>query len=87
MGDLDHAATYLSIFKNADPKNADQAYLSAQYYIKKQNPQQAVASLKEAASMGYSDLSQLLGEAAFNSLHEGVGFKEVVVIVRKNAMK
>jgi len=86
-GDLEHAAIYLSIFKKADPKNADQPYLSALYYVKKQDVPHAIATLKDAASMGYSDVWQLLSEPAFSSLHEDAGFTEVVAMVQKNSAK
>ncbi len=85
--DLEHAITYLSIFKRADPENADQPYLTAKYFMKKRDTQHAIASLKEAGSKGYSDVSQLLSEPAFTSLHEDAGFKEGVVAVKRNAAK
>jgi Flp pilus assembly protein TadD len=82
--DLSHAATYLAIFKIADPKNPDCSYLAAEYYIKKGNAQQAVSSLNEAASLGYSDLAQLMTEPLFLPLHDDETFKKIATCVGVN---
>ena len=84
--DLQHADSYLKIFKLADPQNPDHAYLSAISNMKKSNAPLVLASLNEAAALGYSDVQQLLGEPAFNMLHEDAGFKAVVNKVRANGV-
>ena len=86
-GDLANATTYLDIFKMADPHNPDCGYLSATYFMKKGNTQQAIASLNEAASFGFSDVAQLTTDPAFSTLHEDAGFKNVVGRVRVNAAR
>ncbi len=86
-GDLANAATYLGIFKMADPHNPDCGYLSATYFMKKGKPQQAIASLNEAASLGFSDVAQLTTDSAFGSLHDDVGFKNIVNKIRANATR
>jgi dienelactone hydrolase len=73
-GDLTNAANYLQIFKIADPKNADCPYLTAIYYIAKGDTAQAMASLKEATTMGYNEIAALLSEPAFTSLHTEAAF-------------
>ncbi|HMG68511.1 MAG TPA: hypothetical protein VK588_12525, partial [Chitinophagaceae bacterium] len=83
-GDLTNAGTYISIFKMADPKNPDCSYLSAVYYMKKGDQQHSVASLNEAASLGYSEVSQLIYSPAFAPLHDDAGFKKVVSRVMEN---
>ena len=83
-GDLANAATYLKVFKMADPENPDCSYLSAVYYMKKGNPQQAIASLKEAASLGYSEVAQLITDPVFSGLQGDEGFKSVVNKAREN---
>ncbi len=83
-GDLNNAAKSLQVFKMADPKNPDCFYLSAIYYMKKGDQQQAISSLNEAASLGYSDVSLLIAEPAFNSLQNTVDFKKIVDKVVKN---
>ncbi len=82
--DLTHAETYLKIYKMADPQNPDCSYLTAVYYMKQGNAQQAISSLNEAALLGYSEVSQLINDPSFNSLHDDAAFKNVVIKVREN---
>ena len=83
-GDLTNALTYLEVFKMADPQNPDCSYLAAIYYIKSGNPQQAISSLKEAASLGYSEVTQITTDPAFSSLQNDEAFKNIVATVREN---
>jgi hypothetical protein len=84
--DLINAANYLKTYKMADPQNPDCSYLTAVYYMKKDNPQQAISSLNEAASLGYSEVSQLVTDPTFSTLHDDVGFKNVVDKVKANSI-
>ena len=84
IGDMSNAITYLKIFKMADPKNPDCSYLSAIYYMKNGNSKQAISALNEAASSGYSEVSQLIANPLFISLRDDAGFKNVVAKVRGN---
>lgn len=86
-GDLGNAINYLTIFKMADPQNPDCAYLTAIYYVKKGNPELAISSLDEAASLGFSDFSQLITDPAFSSLQNDTRFKSTADKVRENASK
>jgi hypothetical protein len=73
-GDMEHAESYLRIFKLADPQNPDCPYLQAMYHMKKENQEAAITSLLEAASLGYSDLSQLRSEQDLLPLHKNPEF-------------
>ena len=86
-GNLDNAATYLKVFKLADPQNPDCSYLTATLYMKKGNPQMAIASLDEAAKLGYSEVATLLADPAFSTLQNDPGFKDVISKVRANVNK
>ena len=83
-GDFVNAETYLKIFKLADPKNPDCSYLAAVYYMGKGNSAQALSSLNQAASSGYSEASKLITDPAFEGLHGDAGFKRIVSRVRDN---
>jgi hypothetical protein len=83
-GALSNAASYLKVFKMADPKNPDVAYISAICAIKGNNTKQAIASLTEAASLGYSEVATLLSEPAFSALHGDAEFIKVVGSIRRN---
>lgn len=83
-GGLESVESYLRIFKMADPQNPDCSYLAAVYYMKKGNPQQAIASLNDAADLSYTDVSQLITDPAFSSLQGDEAFKKVLEKVRTN---
>jgi len=83
-GDLTNAPNYLKVFKMADPQNPDCSYLSAVYFMKSGNRKQAIYSLNEAASLGFSDVLQLMTDAAFTDLRDDAGFKDVAAKVREN---
>ena len=77
-GDLENAMRCLIIFKMADPKNPDCSYLAAVLYMQKLNPQMALVSLKEAVSLGYNDVLQLLTNPLFNNLKSDADFAKIV---------
>ena len=87
IGDLTSAATYLKIFKMADPQNPDCSYLTAIYYMKKGSQQEAIASLSEAASLGYCDAAQLISDRVFASLQNNAAFNNVVAKIKGNISK
>jgi len=82
--DISNVPAYLNIFKAADPQNPDYAYLSAIYYMKQNNAQQAITSLHTAASLGYDDIAQLQTNPTFASLKNEPGFVDVLNKVTKN---
>jgi len=85
-GDLANADGYIRIFKLADPKNPDCSYLRAIYWTEKGDNSHALSSLQEAIQAGYSDITQLLTDPAFSSLHNDAGFKEIAGRVRRNML-
>ncbi len=85
-GDLSHTADYLKIFKLADPNNPDVDYLSAIYFMKTGFKVDALSKLSGAAEKGYSEVTTLLTEPAFVSLHEIPVFDKIVGIVMANAV-
>ena len=87
IGDMSNAINYLKIFKMADPQNSDCSYLAAVYYMKNGDPKQAISALGEAASLGYSEVSQLIGNPLFVSLQDDAGFKIAVAKVGENTSK
>ncbi len=83
-GDKTHAATYIKIFKIVDPKNPDCSYFTALLSIKNNDTKAAMAALKDAAALGYSDVDQLSAEPAFASLLNDADFLKIVTLVRDN---
>lgn len=84
---LTNAPTYLRLYKLVDPENPDCSYLTAVYNMKKGDSKQAISSLNEAASLGYSDVSKLTTDPVFNSLHGNTGFDGIVAIIKANNSK
>jgi len=85
--DLSHAQTYLNVFKMADPKNPDGSYLQATLYMKKNDPSHALASLSNATTLGYNDVSQLNTDPIFASLHSNPDFTSIINDAKKNLSK
>ena len=84
-GDLTNAPVYLKIFRMADPDNADCSFLSAMFYMRKGNKDEAIKSLQLAANQGYSEVPLLLTTPEFAPIQNDATFKDVVTKVRANA--
>lgn len=84
QGDAAAAETYLKLFKTVDPENPDCSYLAAVNYNKLGQRQQALSSLREAASLGYNEISTIQNEPAFSNLHGNAAFSDILAAVRKN---
>ena len=85
--DLKNAATYLNIFKMADPQNPDCDFLFSLLYIKSNNPKESIAALNRAATLGFSDMQQLTSNPLFANLQKDEEFQEVLQKVKKNIVK
>ena len=83
-GDLGHAETYLHIFKMVDPENPDCPYLTAVFYMKKGDQQHALEALTDAATLGYSEVSQVGSEPAFTPLRDEPGFMRTIEKIKSN---
>jgi hypothetical protein len=83
--DLANAATYLKIFKMADPENPDCSYLSADYFMKKGDTKQALIALGEATGKGYSEVATIVSDPVFISLHNDPVFIDILGKVKANS--
>ena len=83
-GDLASAGKCLDVFRKANPRNADGGYLAAVLHMQQGDRARAIASLNEAAVLGYDEVGKLLTDPAFSSIAEDEGFKKVVEKVRAN---
>jgi len=86
-GDLTNAGVYLKVFKLADPQNPDCYYLSAIYYMRENDRQQAIAALKDAAKLGYSDVALLLTNPVFDPIQADPAFKDIIIKAVQNVSK
>jgi hypothetical protein len=77
-GNLTNAATYLHIFKMADPKNPDCAYLLAVYYAEKGDKNATIAALTESVALGFNEVAKLKKDPAFSSIHDDPAFNALV---------
>ena len=71
---LDLADMMLHFYKIVDPSNPDVAYLSAIYYIKKNDLTACIYSLKECIKLGYTDIDKLKNEENFRGIKESEEF-------------
>jgi hypothetical protein len=71
---LDLADMMLHFYKIVDPSNPDVAYLSAIYYIKKNDPTACISSLKECIKLGYTNIDKLKNEENFRGIKESEEF-------------
>ena len=83
-GELDKAAAYLELFRQADPKNPDCPYLTAILYARRGDSRQTIAALNEAAGLGYSEVVTLMTEPAFEALHSTTEFQIAEQKIRRN---
>ena len=84
VGDMTNAIKYLNIFKLTDPENPDCSYLKAVYCAKNNNIEDALAALKEAAHLGYSDLKQVIDKQEFQYLRNNEDFKNILMKIKEN---
>jgi dienelactone hydrolase len=76
------AEKMLAIYKLADPKNSDQAFLEACLLAKQGKNQAAVQSLQRAVDLGLSDANKILTEPALQSLQSNDDFNKLVSKMR-----
>lgn len=76
----DDAATshFLDLYGLVDPTNPEHSYLFAGLYARENNPDKAIASLKDAVKLGFSDVKRLQNDSNFVSLKDKPAFKEIV---------
>jgi len=72
------AEKMLAIYKLADPKNSDQAFLEACMYAKQGKNDDAIQSLQRAASLGFNDASKITDEAALQPLMSDSRLQEML---------
>ena len=73
----------LAIYKIVDPLNSEHAYLSACLFAKKGNIPNTITSLKEAISLGFSDVSRLENDERFLALRKNSDFNNLLNGLRK----
>ncbi len=73
----------LAIYKIVDPLNSEHAYLSACLFAKKGNIPNTITSLKEAISLGFSDVSRLENDERFLALRKNSDFNNLLNELRK----
>ena len=59
---------FISIYKMVDPQNEEWAYMRAMYEMKQQQPDNALAAMKEAVKLGFTDKMRFMQEPAFQNV-------------------
>ncbi|MFI5135185.1 MAG: TPR end-of-group domain-containing protein, partial [Chitinophagales bacterium] len=72
------AEKMLTIYKLADPKNSDQAFLEACMYAKQGKNDDAIQSLQRAATLGLDDAAKITEEPSLQSLMSDARLQELL---------
>lgn len=83
-GDLNNSLKDIHIFRLADPKNSDGAYLEAVYNLSKGDKDAAFKSLNEAVKLGYNDVGQLKTDPALNAIRADALFAKILANAKAN---
>ncbi|MBS1587028.1 MAG: hypothetical protein JSS82_15960 [Bacteroidetes bacterium] len=83
--DLNNSSKAIHIFRLADPKNPDGAYLQAVYELSMGDKDDALKSLREAVRLGYNDVGQLKTDQALASIRTDASFAGIVAVAATNA--
>ena len=75
---LDVAGKLLEIYRLADPKNPEQAYLRAVLAAKTNQTDQILSCLNEAVELGFEGRQRILEQPEFQSFQSQAGFMELV---------
>lgn len=78
QGDMYSSRKFLSIYQLADPYNPDMFYLYAVYFAKNNEPSKAINYLSQATKFGFSDISLIQSEPAFNTIRDSLRFNEIL---------
>jgi tetratricopeptide (TPR) repeat protein len=74
----DRVIFFYTVAAEIDPEDASNYYGRAAAYAQKGDRKRAVADLRKAVEKGYKDLPALEKDAAFDSVRQDEGYKEVV---------
>lgn len=74
----DRVVFFYTVAAEIDPEDATNYYGRAAAYAQKGDRKRAVADLRKAVEKGYKDLPALEKDAAFDSVRQDEGYKEVV---------
>lgn len=68
---------FISIYKMVDPQNEEWAYMRAMYEMKQQQPDNALAAMKDAVKLGFTDKMRFMQEPAFQSVWSDKRFMDL----------
>lgn len=80
---LPQADNFLKIYALVEPQNPEHQYLRAQLFMKMNEPEKALTSLKSAMSLGFTDKTRLENDEIFSSLRNEQGYKEIEMQLEK----
>lgn len=68
---------FISIYKIVDPQNEEWAFMRAMYEMKQQQPDKALAAMKEAVKLGFTDRMRFMQEPAFQPVWSDTRFTDL----------
>ncbi|HIE16457.1 MAG TPA: hypothetical protein EYP69_05995 [Bacteroidales bacterium] len=78
-----YAGHFIGLYQLIDPDNPEGYYLEAQLAVRKNNPKAAIAALKKAEDLGFSDFDRLNNDLEFMPLLNTVEYQELLDKIRK----
>jgi pimeloyl-ACP methyl ester carboxylesterase len=78
QGNVEVGKKILSIYKLADPGNADRAYIEAVLYAKLGDDARVISLLQEAVGLGFKDKAKMQNEEAFAKIRDSSEFREIL---------
>lgn len=83
-GDIASAEDFIEIYRLVDPENPEHRYMAAKLATRKGQSDVAIAELRAAAKLGFSDEERLLNDPDFSYARTQDGFSEIVQEVTNN---
>lgn len=84
---IETAFKYVKIYSLVDPENPEHAYLKAMLLMKKGKLPDAMASLENAAKLGFTESGRLENDTVMDRLRSKDKYPEILNIIKNNATK
>ena len=78
QNNYDAAIHFLNLYKIIDPPNSEHSYMLAEVYAKKGIADKSFTYLRDAVSLGFTDLPRLQSDENFAALKNLPGFNDVI---------
>ncbi|MEI7597311.1 MAG: hypothetical protein WCK02_16295 [Bacteroidota bacterium] len=85
-GRFDIVENFNIIYELVEPENPEHAYISATLAMKKGKQEEAIAFLKQAAGLGFNELSRIENDSTLTLLKQHTKYSEIIELIKKNSI-